>query len=159
MSKPGRHPQRHPLDDAILAARRSKPVPHEFVLEEIASLAPVTRPMFGCLAVYVEDKIVLVLRDSRRWPADNGIWLATTAQHHESLRREFPRMRSIRVLGREPTGWQVLPADDPDFEAAAMRACRLILARDSRIGKVPKPRVSRSNLPPSHARRRGKSHE
>ena len=140
MAKAARRPRRHPFDEAIVAARREKPLPHEFVLEEIASLSPVTRPMFGCLAVYVEEKIVLILRDKRKSPADNGVWLATTRQHHESLRREFPRMRSIRVLGKEPTGWQVLPADDPQFEAAVLRACKLILARDSRIGKVPKTR-------------------
>ena len=140
MSKIHRHHGRHPFDDAILATKRETAVPHEFVLEEIASLSPVTRPMFGCLAVYVEDKIVLILRDKRKSPADNGVWLATTTEHHDSLRREFPRMRSIRVFGKEPTQWQVLPADDPDFEAAAMRACKLILARDPRIGKVPKTR-------------------
>jgi len=155
MSNAGRHPKRHPIDDAILAARREKPAPHQFVLEQIASLSPMTRPMFGCLAVYVEEKIVLVLRDKRELPADNGVWLATTREHHESLRREFPRMRSIRVLGKEPTGWQVLPADDPDFEAAAMRACKLVLAGDSRIGKVPKTRSSRSKGPPRQARRGG----
>ncbi|MGH8181323.1 MAG: hypothetical protein ACRETR_10150 [Steroidobacteraceae bacterium] len=118
-------------------------MPHEFVLDEIASLSPVTRPMFGCVAVYVEDKIVLILRDRRDSRADNGIWLATTTEHHESLRREFPQMRSIRVFGKKPTQWQVLPADDPDFETSAMRACKLILARDPRIGKVPKTRLAR----------------
>lgn len=133
------------MDDAILRARREKPLPHEFVLDEIASLSPVTRPMFGCVAVYVEERIVLILRDKRQPRADNGIWLATTIEHHESLRREFPRMRSIRVFGKEPTQWQVLPADDPDFELAAMRACRLILARDPRIGKVPKGRRIRKD--------------
>ena len=46
-------------------------------------------------------------------------------------------MRSIKVLGTEVTGWQVLPADEPDFEEAALRACELILAKDPRIGKVP----------------------
>lgn len=153
MSKPLNHPGRHPFDDAIVAAQREKAVPYEFVLDEIASLSPVTRPMFGCLAVYVEDKIVLILRDKRKSSADNGIWLATALEHHESLRREFPQMRSIRVFGKEPTQWQVLPADDPDFEAAAMRACKLILARDSRIGKVPKSRAARAKLPPGRARR------
>lgn len=147
MSKPGRKPNRHPFDDAILAAKRGQLPPHEFVLDELAPLAPSTRPMFGCLAVYVEDKIVLILRDRRKSPADNGIWLATSTEHHESLRREFPRMRSIRVFGKEPTQWQVLPADDPDFEADAIRACKLILARDSRIWKVPKPRSRRSAVP------------
>lgn len=151
MSKAGRRGhERHPFDDAILGARKEKPLPHEFVLDEIAALSPVTRPMFGCIAVYVEDKIVLILRDKRQPPADNGIWLATRIEHHESLRREFPRMRSIGVLGKEPTQWQVLPADDPDFEDAAMRACRLVLARDPRIGRIPKTRRSRKR--PGHVR-------
>jgi hypothetical protein len=96
--------------------------------------------MFGCLAVYVEDKIVLFLRDKPSTPADYGVWLATTEQHHESLRREFPNMRSIQVLGKHVTGWQVLPADAPDFEQAALRACEFVAARDPCIGKVPKPR-------------------
>jgi len=93
--------------------------------------------MFGCLAVYVANKIVLILRDKSDETTDNGVWLATTKDHHESLRREFPNMRSIRVLGKGVTGWQVLPADAPDFEEAALRACERILARDPRIGKVP----------------------
>ncbi len=97
--------------------------------------------MFGCLAIYVQDKIVLILRDKPGQAADNGVWLATTEEQHRSLRREFPNMRSIQVLGKQAgkkvTGWQILPADAPDFEAAAMRACELVLARDPRIGKVP----------------------
>jgi hypothetical protein len=93
--------------------------------------------MFGCLAIYVEDKIVLTLRDKPSYEADNGVWLATTVEHHESLRREFPSMRSIGVLGKEVTGWQVLPASAEDFEESALRACELVLARDPRIGKVP----------------------
>jgi hypothetical protein len=48
-------------------------------------------------------------------------------------------MRSIEVLGGgKLTGWQVLPLDAPDFEDAAMRACELIAAGDTRIGKIPK---------------------
>jgi hypothetical protein len=120
-----------------LGVRKRKNVPHEFVLEALASLSPYTRPMFGCLAVYVEDKIVLVLRDRPTASADNGVWLATSQEHHPSLRREFPNLRSIGVLGKPVTGWQVLPADSPDFETAALRACELVLARDPRIGKIP----------------------
>jgi hypothetical protein len=112
-------------------------VPHEFVLEALFALSPTTRPMFGCLAVYVGPKIVLVLRDRPTAAADNGVWLATTKEHHESLRREFPNMRSIGVLGKDVTGWQILPAESPDFEEAALRACDLIAARDPRIGKTP----------------------
>jgi hypothetical protein len=125
------------LDDTPLAVKPRKVVPHEFVLDALIGLSPKTRSMFGCLAVYVEDKIVLILRDKRDGTADNGVWLATTEEHHESLRRTFPNMRSIQVFGKKVTGWQVLPADAPDFEEAALRACELIVARDSRIGKVP----------------------
>ena len=95
--------------------------------------------MFGCLAVYVKEKIVFVLRD-KTGGKDNGVWLATTVDHHESLRGEFPNMRSIGVLGKDVTGWQVLPAEAPDFEEAALRACELLAAGDPRIGKVPKPK-------------------
>jgi hypothetical protein len=140
MSKPRRNTASRPLDDKIFAVKQRKPVPYEFVLDAIAPLSPETRSMFGCLAVYVEDKIVLILREKRDVTEDNGVWLATTEEHHQSLRREFPNMRSIRLFGKEVTGWQVLPADAQDFEEAALRACELVLGGDPRIGKVPGPR-------------------
>jgi hypothetical protein len=126
---------------------RAKPrarVPHEFVLDALEPVSPVTQPMFGCLAVYVKEKIVLILRDRSDHVDDNGVWLATSEEHHASLRREFPHLRSIRLLGKPVTHWQVLPADADDFEESAMHACELLLARDPRIGRVPKPRRSRA---------------
>lgn len=125
------------LDDALFVAKPRKTVPHAFVLDALAALSPRTRPMFGCLAIYVGEKIVLILRDKPETSADNGVWLATTQEHHASLRRDFPNMRSIRVLGGKVTSWQVLPADAPDFEEAALRACEFVAAGDSRVGKVP----------------------
>jgi hypothetical protein len=123
-----------------LPGKPRKPVPYAFVLDALAGLSPETRPMFGCLAVYVGNKIVLILRDKGGPHPDNGVWLATTKPHHASLRGEFPNLRSIGALGKGITGWQVLPADAADFEEAAMRACELIIARDPRIGKIPASR-------------------
>jgi len=123
--------------DAGMEVKPRKRPPFEFVLEALARLQPRTNPMFGCLAVYVGEKIVLILRDKPTETQDNGVWLATTRDHHESLREDFPHMRSIAVLGGEVTGWQILAADTPDFEEAALRACELVLAGDARIGKVP----------------------
>jgi hypothetical protein len=71
---------------------------------------------------------VLILRDKHDSSADDGVWLATTHEHHDSLRREFLSMRSIQILGEKVSGWQVLPSDSADFENAAMRACELIIA-------------------------------
>jgi hypothetical protein len=96
--------------------------------------------MFGCLAAYVGEKIVLLLRDKREGTADNGIWLATTTEHHESLRRKFPNMRSIQIFGKKAPGWQVLPVDAEDFAEAALQTCGLFLAGDARIGKILKER-------------------
>jgi len=152
MSKPYRNTRFLAFDAPLLSVKRRKAVPHKFVLEALAALSPWTRPIFGCLAVYVDDKIVLILRDKRDKTADNGVWLATTEEHHESLRREFPNMRSIHVFGKKETGWQVLPADAPDFEDAALRACELVVGRDPRIGKVPGARRSSRSAAKSRAK-------
>jgi hypothetical protein len=141
------------IHDSLPRVKR-KPVPHEFVLEALAAASPETRSMFGCMAVYVGDKIVFALRDKRNETADDdGVWLATTVEHHASLRRDFPSMRSIRVLGKDVTGWQVLPADALDFEASALKACELVIDGDPRIGKVPASR--RVSAKPA-SRRKGK---
>ena len=55
-------------------------------------------------------------------------------------------MRSIGVLGKPVTGWQVLPADSSDFEEAALRACDLVLAGDPESAKC------RERVAPSHQR-------
>lgn len=104
--------------------------------------------MFGCLAVYDGDKIVLILRDRDKHRRDNGVWLATALEHHESLRRELPMMRSIGLFGTKQTSWQVVPADAAQFEEAARRVCELVLMRDTRIGKVPQRRSLRSPVKP-----------
>ncbi|HUN93811.1 MAG TPA: hypothetical protein VMU33_17315 [Burkholderiaceae bacterium] len=137
----------HPFDEALRLAKRGKRVPHEFVLDALAPLSPTTRPMFGCVAVYVDNRIVLILRDKPTATSDNGVWLATTAEHHDRLRPDFPRMRSIRLLGTGVTSWQNLPADAPDFEEAARHACELILDGDPRIGKIPDARGPRTRKP------------
>jgi hypothetical protein len=124
-------------------------VPCEFVIEALTPLAPRVTRFFSGFAVYIGPKFVLILHDRPNHKADNGVWLATTAAHHESLRGEFPNMRSIRMFGTLVTSWQVLPVDAPDFEESAMRACELIAARDPRIGKIPKK--ARATSPSSGA--------
>jgi len=139
--KPRKKPA--PTDDPAFAPAKRKTIPHEFVLDALAPISPTTRPMFSCLAVYSGPRIVFALRDRPNAPADNGVWLATTIENHDSLRREFPQMRSIGVLGKMITGWQILPADAPDFEETALRACELVVAGDPRIGKIPKAKRKR----------------
>ena len=129
----------------------ARTIPFRFVLDLLDEAGPFTKPMFGCEAVYIEEKIVLVLRDRPKSKEDNGVWLATTKEHHASLKKIFPRMRSIKVFETPVTGWQVLPVDSPDFEESVEHACHLILAGDPRIGKVPAKRRTRSKNKSAHA--------
>jgi hypothetical protein len=130
--------------ESLFATRKPpKKLPFDFVLAELEELGPVTRPMFGCHAVYVDDKIVFILRQTGD-RCDDGVWVATTMEHHAALRRDLPSLRSITVLaGGGVTGWQVLPAESDDFEASALLACELVKKRDVRIGKVPGARRGR----------------
>ncbi len=120
------------------AGQPKKPKPHAFVLDAVGGVITRTKPMFGSLALYVNERIVLILRDKRDGSVNDGVWLATTAEHHASLKREFPNMRPVVLPVGELGDWQVLASDTPDFEEAALRACELVLAGDPRIGKVPK---------------------
>ena len=138
MTRASRKKAKTPADLApTFQLKQRKPIPHEFVLDALASVSPWTRPMFGCTAVYVGDKIVFALRDKPTYPRDKGVWIATTREYHASLHHEFPNMRTIGLLGEEVSSWQVLPVDAPDFEESVMRACELISAGDERIGKIP----------------------
>jgi hypothetical protein len=146
-------PRRDPSALFATAKMPQKP-PFDFVLGELEALDPWTRPMFGCHAVYVEEKIVLILRHKRKPACDDGVWVATTAEHHASLRRDLPSLRSISVLaGGGTTGWQILPAEADDFEESVLRACAMIRAGDARIGKIPKSKRAKGRKAPS--RRRG----
>jgi hypothetical protein len=138
--------------DALFAARTpARKLPFDFAVEALAEAAPETKPMFGSTAVYVGDKIVFILRQKAGASARdgcNGVWIATTEEHHASLRRELPGLRSIAVFGDGTTGWQMLAAEDDGFEEQVLRACELGLAGDERIGKVPKSRRPRGPRAP-----------
>lgn len=119
--------------------KKQIPVPFRFVLDELDSPAMRTNPMFGCLAVYMGEKIVLALRSRDVHPEDNGVWIATKPEHHASLKELFPSMRSIYVLGEgSETTWQIIPAHADDFEESVMKICELIRKGDARIGNTPK---------------------
>lgn len=120
--------------------KKQSSIPFTFVLDELDSLQPRTNPMFGCYGVYVADKIVLALRSRDSHTDDNGVWIATKPEHHASLKKILPSMRSINVLGGggSQTNWQIIPEQADDFEESVMKVCSLIIKRDERIGNIPK---------------------
>jgi hypothetical protein len=126
--------------------------PFPFILDELADLDPYTKPMFGCVSIYIGEKIMLIMRNRNSNPEDNGVWLATTPEHHAKLYSIFPSLRSIQLFGPGPTGWQIIPLDSPTFEEEVIQACQLIRMGSPLIGKIPKqkkrPSVAKANRRP-----------
>ena len=111
-------------------------VPFSFVLEELASLRPTVKRMFGFTYVYLDDRLLLSLRNSKKQPGSNGMWVYTTADQLESLASEFDQL-SRRYLWRSgKNAWVILAAKLEGFEEFALRACELILQGDRRIGRL-----------------------
>ena len=121
----------------LQTAAPHKAIPHKFVLDAVEEMAPLTRIMFGALAVYVGEKIVFLLRDRPNDPGANGVWVSIPDEYQESLRSDFPNWKPVRIMGKDIRGWRLLPVDADDFEESALRACDLVLRRDHRVGKVP----------------------
>lgn len=117
-------------------------IPFTFAIDNLFTAEPIVKPMFGAFAIYIGNKIVLILRDKN--DEDSGVWIATTPEHHTSLKKDFPTMRSIKIFGSGVSSWQVLPMDDDDFETNVNRACEFILRGDERIGKIPKPKKKKA---------------
>lgn len=126
--------------NSLAKLKIKKPIAYEFILDELARISPLVKPMFGSHAIYRGEEIVLIVREKDNHVEDNGIWIATTPEHHGSLQEDFPNMRSIVMFGPGPTGWQNLPADSDDFEESAYRVCKLVVNSDPRIGKIPASR-------------------
>ena len=118
---------------------KRKTIPFEFVLDYLVPLDVTIKQMFGVWAIYLDRKIVLVLRLRDDHPESNGVWIATSREHHKSLKNDFPSLRPISYFS-EATGeseWQVLPVGAEDFEVSVRQVCEMIKHNDSRIGKVP----------------------
>ncbi len=111
--------------------------PFPFVLDELAPLDPVSRAMFGAIAVYVGERIIFILRDKGPADADTGVWVAFESDQLPALRKLLPRLEGIEVFGDAVSGWKKLAASSPEFEEDVLAACALVLRGDPRIGKVP----------------------
>ncbi|MGH9971537.1 MAG: hypothetical protein ACREBG_27590 [Pyrinomonadaceae bacterium] len=116
------------------SVKRQTPFP--FILEELASIRPAIKRMFGCTYVYLDAKLLFSLRDSVKHPGSNGMWLFTTTEHGENLRQEFPGLSRRQLWRSGKNAWVILASRLENFEEFAFRACELILRGDPRIGRV-----------------------
>lgn len=92
----------------------------------------IVKKMFGCLAGYLGDRLVLVLADKAEpW---NGILIPTEKDFHLSLMKKFPAVLPHPVLGK----WLYLSQSSEGFEELASEVVERILSGDPLIGVNPK---------------------
>ena len=89
------------------------------------------KPMFGCQAVYIFGKLVLVLAaKAEPW---NGLLVCTSHEFHSALIAQYPGLRPHPVLGK----WLYLAQADDSFEETAQQLVQHVMKKDPRIGVEP----------------------
>jgi len=107
-------------------------MPYSFISVYLQSLEPCIKVMFGNRVFYIGDKIYLATRDNMNDPKDNGLWIGTCLEHHESLKSQFPSL--VHLKAKNVKKWLLLPSTDDNFKSVAMQICDLIKNDDPRIG-------------------------
>jgi hypothetical protein len=90
------------------------------------------KPMFGCQAVYLFGRLVLVLAADKEEPW-NGLLVCTSREFHSVLIGEFPGLQPHPVLGK----WLYLAHAQDSFEETAQLLVQQIVKNDPRIGVEP----------------------
>ena len=112
------------------------PIPFPFVLDELFSLRPTIKRLFGFTYLYLGERLLCALRDNKKQTGSNGMWLFTTTEHLESLGAEFPELSRRYHWRSGKNAWLILPSKVGEFEEYAFKACELILNGDRRIGRI-----------------------
>lgn len=115
----------------------NKNIPFSFIFDYLLPLEIKIKPMFGMWSIYIDDKIMLILRQRDKNPQMNGVWIATHKEFHQSLKKDILVLTSISSDENE---WLLLPEETIHFEASARKVCDLILKKDNRIGRMPIPK-------------------
>jgi hypothetical protein len=76
-------------------------IPFDFILDYLQPVKVRVRPMFGMYAIYLDKRIMMVLRERNVEPESNGVWLATSSEHHKSLKKDLPSLKPITLLTKE----------------------------------------------------------
>jgi len=120
------------------ASKKTKPHPLLWTVEPLQDEPSyLDRAWFGCRAVYLNGRMVLVLCSGEEpW---NGLLIPTEKELHQHLIQDFSGVVRHPVLKK----WLYLPENSEDFESLAMDLVEAVRQGDQRIGIEPKERKAR----------------
>ena len=111
-----------------------------------------SKRMFGGIAAYVHDKIVMLISEEtdtkeyrgKSYDFDlwNGILIPTEREFHGDIQKQFKNLVQHPVLGK----WLYLQMADADFESTASEIAELISKNDHRFGVFPKEKKKRKKV-------------
>lgn len=118
-------------------------------VEDLLPENTIRKPMFGGLAYYLEQKLILCLfeDDSTRsyknkkfdFALWNGCLFPADRENHPELFKKFPFLINHPVLPK----WLYLPLETEDFESLAQQVLREIRKGSPLLGTIPKPKKSK----------------
>lgn len=110
-------------------------IPYDFIINELYPLRPKIKKMIGCYGLFVDSKLVLLLRDRDNQPEFNGVFVATQPAYFEQLQKEIHTSHMEFDIDGVPHSYIFISEDLPVFNELVTKACNLIKAGDARIGK------------------------
>lgn len=123
-------------------------MPLDFVLDLLYPLPVRTNKMFGTVAIYHEEKVILATKRNEAKPLDDGIWVATKLEHHAELKSIIPELRELEIY--KIKSWLVLREEEDNFEERAEQIVDLIKSKSPLIGNIPKPKKKKNHDSRSH---------
>jgi len=97
-----------------------------------------TKPMFGGLALYLFDRLMLILVEptkTGRWTW-HGVLIGTDRDRHPAICNEFPHLVPHDVLKK----WLYIDSRHPHFEPTMAQVAKAVARNDPRFGVQPRPR-------------------
>lgn len=110
-------------------------IPYSFVLQALYPLRPTVQKMLGAYGVYLENKLIMFLRDRENQPEFNGIFIATQPQYFLELQQQIHASKMKFDLDGSADSWLFISEDLDDFKDKVIKACEMIKNGDERIGK------------------------
>src|SRR5580698_3705257 len=105
---------------------------HEWIFDAFAEHPTFfTKSMFGCLAVYLFERQMLLLVEptkSGRWNW-HGVLICTDYEQHASLQAEFPALLPHEVLRK----WLFIGSTHEDFEPTMEAVAARVVSNDPRF--------------------------
>lgn len=124
----------------MVTMRYADKIPYVFILDYLAGVEIVIKPMFGCYGIYANSKLCLFLVDREQplkgpdgKPMQNGVYIATTTDHSDELEKIFADAE-FQFL-KEKKVWIFVSEAIEDFEVYVIKACEMIGSRDTQIGR------------------------